>query len=74
MDMHIHMSYLTFTSFQILASNYLEMKDDDNHPLLEEIKRMIEIEMVNATRSASRKNSVRLAPVGARRCRSLAMS
>ena len=25
------------------------MKDDDNHPLLEEIKRMIEIEMVNAT-------------------------
>lgn len=43
--MHIHMSYLTFPSFKILASNYLDI--DGEHRLFEEIERMIDI--VNVT-------------------------
>ena len=38
--MHIHMSYLTFPSFRILVSNYLEF--DGQHRLFEEIERLIQ--------------------------------
>ncbi|XP_021718056.1 AAA-ATPase At3g50940-like isoform X2 [Chenopodium quinoa] len=41
MDMQIHMSYLTFQSFKILVSNYLEFEGE--HPLFDEIKGMFEI-------------------------------
>lgn len=37
-DMHIHMSYCTPCGFEILASNYLRMK---NHHLFSKIKEMI---------------------------------
>ncbi|XP_043694086.1 uncharacterized protein LOC122644765 [Telopea speciosissima] len=39
MDMHIHMSYCTPSGFKLLASNYLGICD---HPLFEEIERLIE--------------------------------
>lgn len=42
MDMHIHMSYLTMPGFRVLASNYLDVSDDDDHPLLfKEIESLI---------------------------------
>ncbi|XP_074298823.1 AAA-ATPase At3g50940-like [Silene latifolia] len=31
MDMHIHMSYLTKSSFRVLASNYLNLEGDEHH-------------------------------------------
>ncbi|CAM8917786.1 unnamed protein product [Rhodiola kirilowii] len=39
MDMHIHMSYCTFSGFKTLASNYLGVHD---HPLFEEIKDLLD--------------------------------
>ncbi|KAK9670181.1 hypothetical protein RND81_13G183700 [Saponaria officinalis] len=41
MDMHIHMSYLTMSSFKILASNYLGLKGDQ-HRLYGEIEELLE--------------------------------
>ncbi|PIM97228.1 AAA+-type ATPase [Handroanthus impetiginosus] len=38
MDMHVHMSYCTFSGFEILASNYLGIK---SHSKLDAIERMI---------------------------------
>ncbi|KAF9620074.1 hypothetical protein IFM89_010724 [Coptis chinensis] len=38
MDMHIHMSYCTPSGFKLLASNYLQIKND---PLFEEIELLI---------------------------------
>ncbi|XP_022762875.1 AAA-ATPase At3g50940-like [Durio zibethinus] len=39
MDMHLHMSYCTFSGFRTLACNYLQIQD---HPLFEEIKGLLE--------------------------------
>lgn len=39
MDMHLHMSYCTFSGLRTLAANYLQIQD---HPLFEEIKRLLE--------------------------------
>ncbi|PIM97229.1 AAA+-type ATPase [Handroanthus impetiginosus] len=41
MDMHIHMSYCTFSGFKILASNYLGIKSHSNHSKFDAIERMI---------------------------------
>ncbi|ESQ50640.1 hypothetical protein EUTSA_v10022958mg, partial [Eutrema salsugineum] len=41
MDMHIHMSYCTGLGFRTLVSNYLGL-DGVNHPLCEEIERLID--------------------------------
>ncbi|CAH2051354.1 unnamed protein product [Thlaspi arvense] len=41
MDMHIHMSYCTGIAFRTLVSNYLGL-DGLNHPLCEEIERLID--------------------------------
>ncbi|KAJ4879840.1 P-loop containing nucleoside triphosphate hydrolases superfamily protein [Raphanus sativus] len=41
MDMHIHMSYCTGLGFRTLVSNYLGL-DGSNHPLCEEIERLID--------------------------------
>lgn len=38
MDMHIHMSYCTFTGFKILASNYLAIKE---HKLFGEVEELL---------------------------------
>ncbi|KAK0603804.1 hypothetical protein LWI29_008817 [Acer saccharum] len=40
MDVHINMSYFTFSGFKFLASNYLEIKD--NHPLFGETEGLIQ--------------------------------
>ncbi|KAK0604277.1 hypothetical protein LWI29_014073 [Acer saccharum] len=40
MDVHINMSYCTFSGFKFLASNYLEIKD--NHSLFGEIEGLIQ--------------------------------
>ena len=40
MDVHINMSYCTFSGFKFLASNYLELKD--NHSLFGEIEGLIQ--------------------------------
>ncbi|XVE56090.1 hypothetical protein DITRI_Ditri03aG0209200 [Diplodiscus trichospermus] len=39
MDMHLHMSYCTFSGFRTLAANYLQIQD---HPLFEEIRGLFE--------------------------------
>jgi ATP-dependent 26S proteasome regulatory subunit len=39
MDMHIEMSYCRFGAFQVLANNYLKVRD---HELFEEIKRLLD--------------------------------
>ncbi|KAK7291206.1 hypothetical protein RIF29_06161 [Crotalaria pallida] len=44
MDMHIHMSYCSFSGFKTLAANYLRIQD---HPLFEDIERLLH--EVNAT-------------------------
>ncbi|KAJ0265408.1 AAA-type ATPase [Hirschfeldia incana] len=41
MDMHIHMSYCTGSGFMVLVSNYLGL-DGLNHPLCEEIERLVD--------------------------------
>ncbi|KAL9229553.1 hypothetical protein vseg_005008 [Gypsophila vaccaria] len=41
MDMHIHMSYLTMSSFKVLASNYLSLSGDQ-HQLYGEIEELLE--------------------------------
>ncbi|KAL0694203.1 hypothetical protein Bca4012_061383 [Brassica carinata] len=41
MDMHIHMSYCTGLAFRTLVSNYLGL-DGLNHPLCEEIEKLID--------------------------------
>ncbi|CAH8357749.1 unnamed protein product [Eruca vesicaria subsp. sativa] len=41
MDMHIHMSYCTGSGFRVLVSNYLGL-DGLNHPLCEEIEKLID--------------------------------
>ncbi|KAE9600108.1 hypothetical protein Lal_00045474 [Lupinus albus] len=38
MDMHIHMSYCSFSGFKILATNYLGIQ---NHPLFEDIEGLL---------------------------------
>ncbi|XP_058082682.1 protein HYPER-SENSITIVITY-RELATED 4-like [Magnolia sinica] len=38
MDMHVHMSYCSFCGFKTLAKNYLMI---DDHPIFEEIQRLI---------------------------------
>ncbi|KAK3224190.1 hypothetical protein Dsin_011215 [Dipteronia sinensis] len=40
MDVHINMSYCSFSGFKLLASTYLEIKD--NHSLFEEIEGLIQ--------------------------------
>ncbi|KAK7282083.1 hypothetical protein RIF29_10606 [Crotalaria pallida] len=40
MDMHINLSYLKAKAFRVLASNYLEIRD--NHPLFEQIEELLE--------------------------------
>ncbi|KAK4413236.1 AAA-ATPase [Sesamum alatum] len=46
MDMHVHMSYCTFSGFKILASNYLGIK---SHCRFNEIERlMVEVEVTPA--------------------------
>ncbi|KAK6256779.1 hypothetical protein QUC31_000238 [Theobroma cacao] len=47
MDMHLHMTYCTFSGFRALASNYLQIQ---HHPLFEEIKGLLE--KVQATPAA----------------------
>ncbi|OMO75215.1 hypothetical protein COLO4_26257 [Corchorus olitorius] len=39
MDLHLHMSYCTFSGFRTLASNYLQIQD---HPLFKEVERLLE--------------------------------
>lgn len=39
MDMHLHMSYICFSGFKVLAFNYLHIED---HPLFEEIRVLLE--------------------------------
>lgn len=47
MDMHIHLSYLTFGGFKVLASNYLNIS---NHPLFAQIEKLIkEVQVTPAT-------------------------
>ncbi|KAM3285799.1 AAA-ATPase [Capsicum chacoense] len=41
MDMHIHMSYLTSESFQVLTTNYLEISDP-NYKGFKEVKELIQ--------------------------------
>ncbi|KAL2905548.1 hypothetical protein RDABS01_004258 [Bienertia sinuspersici] len=50
MDMHIHMSYLTFPSFRILVSNYLEF--EGQHSVFDEIQRLIEVVKVTPAQVA----------------------
>ncbi|GAB4846567.1 hypothetical protein Ancab_025573 [Ancistrocladus abbreviatus] len=38
MDVHIHMSYLTFSGFKILAANYLGVQD---HPFFKDIEQLL---------------------------------
>ncbi|KAL6215857.1 hypothetical protein ACLB2K_015284 [Fragaria x ananassa] len=38
MDLHLHMSYCTFSGFKTLAYNYLQIKE---HPLFTEIEELI---------------------------------
>lgn len=38
MDMHIHMSYCSFSGFKTLAANYLRIQ---NHPLFEDIEGLL---------------------------------
>ncbi|KAL6011391.1 hypothetical protein ACLOJK_001837 [Asimina triloba] len=46
MDMHIHMSYCSFSGFKTLAKNYHTV---DDHPSLEEIKQLLmEVEVTPA--------------------------
>ncbi|KAF8022795.1 hypothetical protein BT93_F0338 [Corymbia citriodora subsp. variegata] len=40
MDLHIHMSYCSFSGFKTLASNYLGIQD---HPLFEEVEELLEV-------------------------------
>lgn len=42
MDVHIHMSYCTPSGFRVLASNYLGIRDGEDHRLFGEIERLIE--------------------------------
>ena len=46
MDMHLHMSYCSFSGFRILASNYLQIHSNylqiQDHPLFEEINGLFE--------------------------------
>ncbi|KMT06982.1 hypothetical protein BVRB_6g153160 [Beta vulgaris subsp. vulgaris] len=47
MDMHIHLSYLTFGGFKVLASNYLNIS---SHPLFAQIEELIkEVKVTPAT-------------------------
>lgn len=39
MDVHIHMSYCSFSGFKILAANYLRIQ---NHPMFEDIEGMLQ--------------------------------
>ncbi|XP_021714652.1 AAA-ATPase At2g18193-like [Chenopodium quinoa] len=48
MDVHIHMSYLTMPGFIILASNYLEIALNDEHPLFGEIETLFQTVNVTA--------------------------
>uniref|UniRef100_A0A803L6X0 ATPase AAA-type core domain-containing protein n=1 Tax=Chenopodium quinoa TaxID=63459 RepID=A0A803L6X0_CHEQI len=48
MDVHIHMSYLTMPGLIILASNYLEIALNDDHPLFGEIETLIQTVNVTA--------------------------
>ncbi|RAL41853.1 hypothetical protein DM860_009035 [Cuscuta australis] len=41
MDHHIEMSYCCFEAFKVLAKNYLDIGDDDSHPLFPEIRRLL---------------------------------
>ncbi|XP_022151910.1 AAA-ATPase At3g50940-like [Momordica charantia] len=43
MDMHIHMTYLTPSGFQILASNYLQIKSHDRFKEIEELIMEVEV-------------------------------
>lgn len=46
MDMHVHMSYCSFSAFKVLVSNYLQI---DYHPLLERVRTLIdEVEITPA--------------------------
>ncbi|CAI9782953.1 unnamed protein product [Fraxinus pennsylvanica] len=44
MDMHINMSYCSFSAFKILLKNYLEYEDTDlEKPMLEELEGVVEV-------------------------------
>ncbi|KAL4371003.1 hypothetical protein AHAS_Ahas06G0122300 [Arachis hypogaea] len=46
MDLHIHMSYCSFTAFKTLASNYLRIQNH-HHPMFDDIQGLLD--KVNAT-------------------------
>ena len=39
MDVHLHMSYCSFSGFKTLASNYLQIQD---HPMFRDIEDLLE--------------------------------
>lgn len=41
MDMHIKLSYCTYEAFKILAKNYLDLDDHDDHLLVKKIKSLL---------------------------------